>query len=119
MTRHNIVTLVIAAALGAPHTSMAAYSDFYSQLPSAHMTKEDAAIARKAINSALDDGENGNTYRWENPSTGANGSLKVKSTFSRDGMTCRDVDFAAAAKGRKNAGPWKVCKTADGWKVVD
>jgi surface antigen len=119
MPTHSIAALLVVAALSFSPSCLAAYKDFFSGLPATHMTNEDFTIARKAINGALDDGQVGNTYRWENPGTGANGSVTLKKTFSRDGMSCKNVDFVVSAKGRKNAGPWNVCKTADGWKVVD
>ena len=106
--------LVVATA-----SVFAANRAFWLELPSTYMTEQDRKIAIDKINDALDGGNDGQTYRWENPTTGASGSVTPKSSFTRDGARCRSADFATTAGGRNNASTWKLCKIGDGWKIVD
>ena len=103
----------------APASALAVARAFWSELPVTYMNEQDRKIAIDRINSALDGGNDGETYRWENPATGASGSVTPKGSFTQDGNRCRSADFATTAGGRKNASTWKLCKIGDGWKIVD
>jgi hypothetical protein len=92
---------------------------YLKDAPIAHMTEPDFAIAVPVVRNALDQGSEGSTYRWENPVTGASGSITPRGRFSRNAMACRAADFTISAGGRSSASSWKLCNTADGWKVVD
>ena len=83
------------------------------------MTDADYKIALPAISKALDEGKTGSKYHWDNRATGASGWVVPKQSFSRSGMQCRGAEFYASAGGKTNASAWKLCKTPDGWKVVD
>ena len=107
-------------ALGLAATSApAADRAFWSEMPTTYMTEQDRKIAIERINAALDEGKDGETYRWENPTTGASGSVMPKASFSRDGARCRSADVSTTAGGRKNSSTWKLCKVDRGWKIVD
>jgi surface antigen len=93
--------------------------DFYRNLPASNMNEEDHRIARGAIANALDNGNDGTAYRWSNQATGAAGSVMPKKSFKRNGMACRSAEFFVSAGGRENVSTWNLCKTAEGWKVVD
>ncbi|HVO89299.1 MAG TPA: RT0821/Lpp0805 family surface protein [Casimicrobiaceae bacterium] len=118
-TSRTCATLALVLLALAPMTGMSVTRSVIDSLPSTHMTPEDREMAKTAVENALDSGENGTTYRWQNPATGASGSVTPKKSFARDGMQCRKVDYAASAKGRNNASTWNVCKTPDGWKIID
>ena len=107
------------AVAGASSACFAQALDFYKDLPASHMNDEDRRVARSAIASALEGGQDGATYRWENLATGASGSVMPKRSFSRNGMPCRSAEFFVSAGGRQNVSTWNVCKTDQGWKVVD
>jgi surface antigen len=117
----RIAALALPAILlaVAPATALAVARAFWSELPVTYMNEQDRTIAIDRINSALDGGNDGETYRWENPATGASGSVTPKKSFTQDGNRCRSADFSTTAGGRKNAGTWKLCKIGDGWKIVD
>jgi surface antigen len=114
--RAALAALVVIVA---PSTALAAARAFWTELPISYMNEQDKKIAIERINSALDSGKDGETYRWENPATGAAGSVIPKAQFKRDGNRCRSANFATTAGGRKNASTWKLCKFGDGWKIVD
>ena len=113
------LTPLAIALIVAPATAFAVARAFWTELPVTYMNEQDRKIAIERINSALDDGNDGETYRWENPATGASGSVTPKKRFTRDGAHCRNADFSTTAGGRKNASTWKLCKLGDGWKIVD
>jgi len=102
-----------------PATAFAVARAFWTELPVTYMNEQDRKIAIERIESALDVGNDGETYRWENPATGASGSVTPKARFTRDGARCRNADLSTSAGGRKNASTWKLCKFGDGWKIVD
>jgi len=59
----------------------------------------DLDIARAAVNEALTKGGNEMSVPWENPSTGARGTVTpLASAYSQDGRTCRDF-LASYVKG--------------------
>jgi surface antigen len=113
-SRWCAVVFALASMLG-----HAASRSFYQGLPISHMTDEDYAIAMKVIDAALDEGAEGTTYRWENRATGASGTITPRKSFSRNGMSCRDARIEAAAGGQRNDSAWTLCKTAQGWKVLE
>ena len=108
--------LVLAASAA---TCSAASRSFLESLPSSHMTEEDRRIAMATINSALDEGKAGSTYRWDNPATKASGSITPQQPFSQAGMTCRSAEIDASAGGQRNITRWKLCKTPEGWKILE
>lgn len=88
--------------------------------PVSRMTKQDFEIANPVIRQALDEGKNGQSYKWDNPATKASGSVTPKSEpFARDDKTCRRAEFMISAGGRKNVSSWTLCKMPEGWKAVD
>jgi surface antigen len=92
---------------------------FMKNAPVSRMKKEDFDIAIPVIRRALDEDQKGETYKWENPATGASGSVKPKPAFSRKGTTCRRAEFTTQAGGVRNVASWTLCKVADGWKVLE
>jgi surface antigen len=91
---------------------------FLVQGPLAHLTKEDAQIARAEIQKALTSGKDGETYKWSNPKTQASGTVTPTKTFTKDGMRCRATEFSTSAGGERGASTWNMCDTKDGWKVL-
>jgi surface antigen len=88
--------------------------------PVGRMTKQDFDIANPVVHRALDEGRDGQVYEWNNPGTGASGSVKLLSEpFVRKDMTCRRAQFTVSAGGLRNVSTWMLCKLPDGWKAVD
>lgn len=79
----------------------------------------DLALAREAASDALAKGGNGTSFPWENPQTGARGSITpVASAYtSETGATCRDF-LASYVQGA--AQTWlsgDACQTEGRWRV--
>jgi surface antigen len=79
----------------------------------------DLALARNAASDVLTKGDKDSSQPWENPSTGARGSVTpVAATYPSDGRTCRDF-LASYVKDRSES--WmqgSACKSAEGrWEI--
>ena len=83
-------------------------------------TDSDLAFARNAASDVLTKGDKDSSQPWENPETGARGSVTpLSQTYaSEDGRTCRDF-LASYVNGRNES--WlqgAACKTGHGrWEI--
>jgi surface antigen len=82
-------------------------------------TETDLALARNAASDVLTKGDKDSSQPWENPTTGARGSVTpVAAAYSSDGRTCRDF-LASYVKDRSES--WMQgagCKSAEGrWEI--
>ena len=80
----------------------------------------DLAIARAAVSEVLIKGGKHSSVPWENPKTGARGTVTpLASAYSQDGITCRDF----LASYVKNGTEWlqgAACRAKHGkWEVRD
>jgi len=79
----------------------------------------DLAFARAAVSEVLSHGGKDASAPWENPSTGARGTVTpVASTHSQDGATCREF---LASYERDGSSSWlqgEACRASKGkWEV--
>ncbi|MBB5048866.1 surface antigen [Rhodopseudomonas rhenobacensis] len=79
----------------------------------------DLALARNAASDVLTKGDKDSSQPWENPLTGARGSVTpLASVYSTDGRSCRDF-LASYVKDRSES--WlqgSGCRTASGqWEI--
>ena len=83
-------------------------------------TESDLAFARNAASDVLTKGDKDSSQPWENPDTGARGSVTplAQAYSSDDGRTCRDF-LASYVNGRSES--WlqgAACKTDHGrWEI--
>jgi surface antigen len=82
-------------------------------------TESDLAFARNAASDVLTRGEKDASQPWENPETGARGSVTpLAQAYSSDGRTCRDF-LASYVNGRSES--WlqgAACQTNHGlWEI--
>jgi hypothetical protein len=93
-----------------------------AQLPPA----ADLAYARAAVTAVLSRGEKDTSMPWENPGTGARGTITpIASAYTMDGQTCRDflASFVSGASQswlqgeacKQQQGAWEV-RTLKPWK---
>lgn len=78
------------------------------------MTTEDVEIQGAAVQGALDDAADGESRRWENPETGANGVVTPVASFEQDGMSCRRVEVRGQGQRASSSGSYVFCRQADG-----
>ncbi len=82
-------------------------------------TESDLVFARTAASDVLTKGDKDSSQPWENPSTGARGSVTpVAAAYTTDGRTCRDF-LASYVKDRSES--WlqgAACKSSHGqWEI--
>jgi hypothetical protein len=82
-------------------------------------TESDLAFARNAASDVLTKGDKDSSQPWENPETGARGSVTpLAQAYSSDGRTCRDF-LASYVNGKSER--WlqgAACKSGQGrWEI--
>jgi hypothetical protein len=82
-------------------------------------TEIDLAFARNAASDVLTKGDKDSSQPWENPETGARGSVTpLARSYSSDGRTCRDF-LASYVNGRSES--WlqgAACQSSQGrWEI--
>jgi hypothetical protein len=82
-------------------------------------TESDLAFARNAASDVLTRGDKDSSQPWENPETGARGSVTpLAQAYSSEGRTCRDF-LASYVNGRAES--WlqgAACHAGDGhWEI--
>jgi surface antigen len=82
-------------------------------------TESDLAFARNAVSDVLTKGDKDSSQPWENPETGARGSVTpLAQAYSQDGRTCRDF-LASYVNGRSES--WlqgAACQSSKGrWEI--
>jgi surface antigen len=82
-------------------------------------TDSDLAFARNAASDVLTKGDKDSSQPWENPETGARGSVTpLARAYSADGHTCRDF-LASYVNGRSER--WlqgEACQSSEGrWEI--
>ncbi|MEW6642099.1 MAG: RT0821/Lpp0805 family surface protein [Pseudomonadota bacterium] len=82
-------------------------------------TESDLAFARNAASDVLTRGDKNSSQPWENPKTGARGSVTpLASSYTSDGRTCRDF-LASYVNGKSEA--WlqgEACRAGEGrWEI--
>jgi surface antigen len=90
-----------------------------AQASGAAPTESDLAFARNAASDVLTKGSKDSSQPWENPETGARGSVTpLAQTYSSDGRSCRDF-LASYVNGRSES--WlqgAACQTGHGqWEI--
>ena len=90
-----------------------------SNKPSVMPADRDLAYAKAAAQEVLDKGEKDASVDWENPTTGARGTVTpIASSYVQDGQTCRDF---LASYVTKSAQAWlqgEACQEPQGaWQV--
>ena len=87
--------------------------------PAPMPTETDLAFARNAASDVLTKGDKDSSQPWENPETGARGSVTpLAQAYSQDGRTCRDF-LASYVNGASES--WlqgAACKSGQGrWEI--
>ena len=92
-----------------------------SPMASAAAPSQDAdlAVARAAVNEAFSKGGKDTSTPWENPSTGARGTITpLAAAYSQDGMTCRDFLASYVRNGAESWLQGEACRGGQGpWEV--
>jgi len=118
MTPRRIVAAAALSLLAAP-AAFAINEMFARDAPITRMTQEDFDIAGAVMRKALDEGEQGKAYPWNNPATSASGTVTPLASFTRQGVQCRGAAFTITTRGKTSRSQWNLCRTPQGWKVAE
>lgn len=77
------------------------------------LTEEDTAMFESMLELSLDSQPDGHILTWENPVTGANGTLQIKSTDADADRYCRHVALVRYARGHTEQWSLLYCRLAD------
>jgi surface antigen len=84
------------------------------------LDKADAAAANQATQSALENGQTGQSTPWKNPDNGHSGSVTPQAPYqTADGTYCREFTQAISVGGQQKQAYGTACRQPDGsWKIV-
>ncbi len=85
----------------------------------ADLFEADLAYARAAVSEVLSRGSNDASAPWENPSTGARGTVTpIAAAYDHDGLVCRDFLASYVRAGTQAWLQGEACRKAAGrWEV--
>ena len=81
--------------------------------------EQDLAVARAAVSEFLGRGGSDSSMPWENPRTGARGTITpLASAYNQDGVTCRDFLASYVRDGNEAWMQGEACRIPQGkWEV--
>ena len=81
--------------------------------------EQDLAVARAAVTEFLARGGSDSSMPWENPRTGARGTITpIASAYNQDGATCRDFLASYVREGSESWMQGEACRIHQGkWEV--
>jgi len=110
-------SLLMGLAVAFPATAV--NWNFLQYGPANYFTAEDWELLRQAGRGALDQAADGDTRGWNNPDTGAFGTVQPLDTIERDGSICRRTEVYNNAKDASATTRFEFCKQPDGtWKIA-
>jgi len=113
---------LLASMAWLPASALAGNYSFLQYDPVAYFNKEDWRIADEAYRKALDETPDGVTTPWENPKSGASGTITPISTYrGKDGQRCRKVRSVDRTRVPKLKNEWTldICQDGEGKWVFD
>jgi 17 kDa outer membrane surface antigen len=81
--------------------------------------EQDLAVARAAVSELLAKGGKDTSMPWENPSTGARGTITpIAQAYNQDGLTCQDFLASYVREGSESWLQGEACRQGKGkWEV--
>jgi surface antigen len=113
-----LLPLLIATFLAQP--ALAQINPFRNS-SATPLNSADISALSDATNRLLDKPHlaSGNTETWNNPASGASGTVTAGDTTHRKGLACRIMRYEVTVPGPRpeRAATLTWCKTKDGWKI--
>jgi surface antigen len=113
----NRIALVIGLLLVASVTQ-ASNLRFLKDAPIYEFTPVDTAMFEAAIDTALNEKQDGEKLAWQNKDTGVSGLLNPLSTFQENDTICRNLRIVNRAKNKIAESTYKFCKQDDSWVAI-
>lgn len=116
--KKGLLTLATIAWLGWVDAGMAVNTSFLNDSAVSEFQDSDMTMLLSTIDQALKLPE-GETRTWDNPATGAHGSIKTLGSHTIEGRECRKLQVENHARGRTGNGHWTYCRGGDGrWELM-
>lgn len=116
--QYRMLALLCLSALLASPFAMANWRAL-DQTAMGEFTPEDLDLFIETGREALEDAADGEERAWENPETGAHGTIRPLTTQQIDGANCRRTEIFNSAEGYEGTSEFLFCRQPDGsWKVV-
>jgi surface antigen len=117
--RHTILITGLAALSLVAQGGFAQNIMFLRKGPVAYLNDADKELLRNTLGEALNDGNEGDSFSWENPDSGNSGRFTVLDTHEDFDTTCRNVRTHTEAAGRTGGGIFRLCLADDGtWRFA-
>jgi len=111
----GVVAAVLVASLIVGSTAVRAFNTaFLRDTPVVYFSDKDWTLFMDTLNRALNDGEDGVTSSWENPSTGSRGEITPLDRRVTNGTTCRNTRVVTSSQGLTGRSEYLLCRAADG-----
>ncbi len=113
--------IVLMALIG--FAAMSAYAQTWSPAledsPLSRFSEEDISLFAAARKEALEQRADGSEVPWQNPDTGASGTVTPTRTDRTGGRECRMLRVVNQAEGQSEQSEFWFCKMPDGtWKIA-
>jgi surface antigen len=99
--------------------SQASNLRFLKDAPIYEFTPADTAMFEEAIQTALDEKQDGEKLAWQNKDTGVSGLVNPLKTFQENETTCRNLRIINRAKSKIAESVYKFCKKDDSWVAIE
>ena len=115
--RARILPTLLGLALALP--AGAANWNFLEFSPANSFTDRDWELMGQTMDEALEKAADGDTRGWNNPQSGAYGTIQPLNTYEARGATCRRTEIYNNASGASGTNRFDFCRQEDGtWKVA-
>jgi len=115
MPMKGAVAALLVASLAVGSTAVWGFNTaFLRDTPVMYFSAKDWTLFTDTLNNALNDGADGATSAWENPSTGSRGEITPVDTREVNGMRCRNTRVVTSAQGLTARSDYLLCRAADG-----
>jgi surface antigen len=92
---------------------------FLKHSPARHFTKQDWEIAKTATRDILENHNQDESVKWDNPDSGSSGDLTIIKEGTSDGKLCKRLKITNRVKKLEHTSSHVFCRQTDGkWKAV-
>jgi hypothetical protein len=114
-----LAACLMGLGLGLPLAASAQGSlGFLKDSPISYFNNEDINLMKTNAYAVLDSAEQRAKGEWSNPKTRHSGQAEIMETFAAEGMSCKRLRLANAAKGVTSEATYPLCNyPGKGWRV--
>jgi len=114
--RNMIIPIAIGLSISMP--APATNWSFLEDTAVSQFSEQDWELFSKAGREALEEVPDGDTRGWNNPETGAFGTIQPLNSYQYKSMKCRRTEFFNSARSASGTSRFDLCKQEGSWKFV-